>query len=133
MQQDVKGCCSQVFFTTGKPLKKVNSTILSLIPTVPNPTTVADVIYKCITKVLANRLRNFLEILINANQTALIKGRSIPKNVLLAHELVKNYQTSKGLGRCAIKTDLRKAYGSVDWRFILMCLISNRFPPKFVN
>ena len=94
----------------------MNSTVLSLIPIFPNPTTVVDfrpiaccdVMYKCITKVLANRLRNFLEILINANQTAFIKGRSILKNVLLAHELVKNYQTSKGSGRCAIKADLRK-------------------------
>ena len=50
-----------------------------------------------------------------ANQTAFIKGRSIAVNFLLAHELVKNYQRSKGPRRCVIKAGFRKAFDLVDW------------------
>uniref|UniRef100_A0A2N9FNM3 Reverse transcriptase domain-containing protein n=1 Tax=Fagus sylvatica TaxID=28930 RepID=A0A2N9FNM3_FAGSY len=129
------------FFISGKLLKEVNSTIISLIPKVPNPTTVSDfrpiaccnVIYKCITKILANRLQIYLGSLVSSNQSAFIKGRSISENILLAHELVRNYHSSRGSSRCAIKADLRKAYDSVDWNFILMCLLAAGCPPKFVN
>jgi hypothetical protein len=91
------------------------------------------VIYKCITKILANRLQLYLGSLVSSNQSTFIKGRSISENILLAHELVRNYHISKGSSRCAIKADLRKAYDSVDWNFILMCLLAVGYPPKFVN
>ena len=78
-------------FTSDKFLKEVNSTVITLIPKIPNPSNVADfrpiaccnVIYKCITKILANRLKPYLGDLINANQTAFIKGRNIVKMFLL--------------------------------------------------
>ena len=40
---------------------------------------------------------------------------------------------SKGSSRCAIKADLRKAYDSVDWNFILMCLLTAGCPLQFVQ
>jgi len=51
---------------------------------------------------------------------------------LLAHKLVKGYQKNSGLGRCAIKVDLRKAYDYVNWNFIIMCLIAAGCPVKFL-
>ena len=85
------------FFRSGKLLTEVNSTLITLVLKIPNPSTVADfrpiaccnVVYKCITKVLANRLQACLNFLVNSNQTAFIKGRNISENVLLAHELIK--------------------------------------------
>ena len=128
------------FFRSGKLLAEVNSTLITLVPKIPNPSTVADfrpiaccnVVYKCITKVLANRLQACLNFLVNSNQTAFIKGRNISENVLLAHELVKGYHKNSGLGRCTIKADLRKAYDSINWNFIIMCLIAAGCPVKFV-
>lgn len=93
----------------------MNSTILSLIPKVPNPTTATKFIFVAYCNVIYKRLRDYLEMLKKANQTAFIKGRSIAVNFLLAHELVKNYQRSKGSRRCAIKADFRKAFDLVDW------------------
>ena len=131
----------QSFFISAKLLKEVNSTIISVIPKAPNSITVSDfrpitccnVIYKCITKILANRLQIYLGSLVSSNQPAFIKGRSISKNILLAHELVRNYHSSRGSNRCVIKADLRKAYDSIDWNFILMCLLAVGCPPNFVN
>ena len=93
----------------------MNSTILSLIPKVPNPTTATKFIFVAYCNVIYKWLRDYLEMLKKANQTAFIKGRSIAVNFLLAHELVKNYQRSKGSRRCAIKADFRKAFDLVDW------------------
>ncbi|KAL2237611.1 UNVERIFIED_CONTAM: hypothetical protein Sindi_0952800, partial [Sesamum indicum] len=83
------------FFTTGKLLKQVNSTLLALIPKVHNPMTVGDfrpisccnVLYKIIAKLLVQRLSVVLDKLINPSQAAFIPGRSIGDNILLAQEL----------------------------------------------
>ena len=58
-------------------------------------------IYKCITKILD---------LVSSNQTAFTRDTNISENILLAHELVKHYNRSKGVARCAIKADLKKDY-----------------------
>jgi hypothetical protein len=46
---------------------------------------------------------------------------------------VKGYHKNKGKARCAIKVDLKKAYDSVEWNFILMCLLAVGCPARFVN
>ena len=89
-------------------------------------------VYKCIAKVLANRLQACLNFLVNSNQIAFTKGRNIFENVLLVHELVKGYHKNSGLGRCAIKANLRKAYDFVNWNFITISLIAAGCPVKFV-
>jgi hypothetical protein len=129
------------FFHSGSLLKEVNSAIITLVPKVPNPFSIIEfrpiaccnVLYKCITKILANRLRSCLSDLISFNQTAFVKGRIISENILLAQELVKGYHKNKGKARCAIKVDLKKAYDSVEWNFILMCLLAVGCPARFVN
>jgi hypothetical protein len=131
----------QSFFQSGALLKEVNSTIITLVPKVPNPSSITEyrpiaccnVLYKCITKILANRLRTCLCDLISPNQTAFVKGRVISENILLAQELVKGYHKNKGKARCAIKVDLKKAYDSVEWNFILMSLLAVGCPAQFVT
>jgi hypothetical protein len=80
------------FFDTGLLLKEVNYTILSLVPKKVNPFAMGNfrpiaccsVVYKCITKIISNRMLPFLSDLVSLNQSALISSRSISKNVLLA-------------------------------------------------
>jgi hypothetical protein len=129
------------FFKSGRLLKEVNATILSLVPKIKNPSTMGDyrpisccnVIYKCVTKILANRLLPGLNEIISPNQGAFIPNRSIAENILLAQELVSDYHKSQGKPRCTLKVDLMKAYDSVDWSFVLHCLISFGAPLKFVG
>ncbi|KAL0400960.1 UNVERIFIED_CONTAM: hypothetical protein Slati_4125900 [Sesamum latifolium] len=93
------------FFLTGKLLKQVNATLLSLIPKVQVSTTMADfrpisccnVLYKAITKIIVQRLSPILERLISPSQNAFIPGRSISDNKLLAQELFSGYNQQRPL------------------------------------
>jgi hypothetical protein len=132
---------SNPFLILGRLLKSVNATIISLVPKKLNPARMGDfrpisccnLLYKCITKILANRLVPCLDALISPNQTAFIPSRCIAENVLLAQEVLRDYHKSEGKARCTIKVDLMKAYNSVNWSFLLHSLACFGFPAKFVN
>ncbi|KAL0310232.1 UNVERIFIED_CONTAM: hypothetical protein Scaly_2947700 [Sesamum calycinum] len=106
------------FFTTGRLLKQVNTTILALIPKVRVPSLVSDfrpisccnVLYKVITKIIVQRLRSVLDKMISPSQNAFVPGRSIGDNILLAQEIFSGYNRQGLPMRCALKVDLRKAY-----------------------
>ncbi|KAL0430579.1 UNVERIFIED_CONTAM: hypothetical protein Sradi_0683900 [Sesamum radiatum] len=82
------------FFSTGRILKHVNATLITLIPKVSNPTVVGEfrpisccnVLYKVITEILVQRMRGILDKLISPSQNAFVPGRSIGDNILLAQE-----------------------------------------------
>lgn len=67
------------FFDFGKLLKEVNCITIALVPKVTNPTSCNDfrpisycnTIYKCITKILANRIKKVLPFIISHSQGAL--------------------------------------------------------------
>jgi hypothetical protein len=52
------------------------------------------------------------------HQTAFIRDRRFGDNILLAHEIFKNYHINKGSPRCAFKVDIMKAFNMVRWDFI---------------
>ncbi|XP_039033520.1 uncharacterized protein LOC120169447 [Hibiscus syriacus] len=87
------------FFHSATIHHAFNSTIIALVPKIPNPSAVKDyrpisccsVIYKIITKIIVRRLTDFLPDIITLNQTAFIKGMIIIDNSLLAQEMVKGY------------------------------------------
>ncbi|GKB49924.1 RNA-directed DNA polymerase, eukaryota, reverse transcriptase zinc-binding domain protein [Tanacetum coccineum] len=87
----------QDFFVNGKLLGEVNATLISLVPKVQNPDRVSEfrpiaccnVIYKCISKIITNRLKGVLGRLVHESQSAFIDGRQITDNILLAQELFK--------------------------------------------
>ncbi|KAJ9563283.1 hypothetical protein OSB04_008443 [Centaurea solstitialis] len=127
------------FFYSGRLLKEINHTLLCFIPKVPNASRVNDfrpisccnVLYKVISKVIAERMKPYLSQLIGPEQSAFIPGRRISDNILMAHELVAGYQRHSGRPRCAFKIDLRKAYDTVDWRFLLGMIRGFGFHPVF--
>jgi hypothetical protein len=129
------------FFLSGRLLRKTNATILTLVPKKKNPITMGDyrpisccnLIYKCITQILANRLLPGLDDIISPNQGAFIPNKSISENILLAQELVCDYHKKKGRPRSTLKVDLMKAYDSISWDFILHCLSCFGAPFQYVN
>lgn len=128
------------FFSTGKLLKEVNITTLTLVPKKQNPSSLDDFrpisccnfLYKCISKVIANRLKVVLPTLIDKAQAAFIRGRRI-SDILLAQELFRNYQRKDSTPRYAIKVDLRKAFDTLNWNFLLDLLDIMGFPPKMIT
>nr|GEV05254.1 hypothetical protein [Tanacetum cinerariifolium] len=101
------------FFQTGKLLKEMNATIISLIPKLDTPNKVSDfrpiaccdVLYKCISK----------------------------DNILLTQELLKGYNKKNGSKRCALKIDLQKAYDTVIWSFLKIILERFGFHDVMIN
>lgn len=130
----------QFFFSTCRMPKGFNSTAISLIPKCANPTTMADFrliaccnrIYKCIAKILANRLKEVLPFIVEKTQSAFVKGRKISDNILTAQELLKNYHRASRPPRCALKIDLRKPFDTVMWDFLFDILLKYQFPSIFI-
>ncbi|KAL2240816.1 UNVERIFIED_CONTAM: hypothetical protein Sindi_0722800 [Sesamum indicum] len=129
------------FFNTGKLLKQVNSTLLALIPKVHAPMSVGDfrpisccnVLYKIITKLIVQRLSMVLDKIISPCQAAFIPGRSIGDNITLAQELFTGYYQMHLPPRCELKVDIRKAYDTVEWDFLLEVLQLFGFPLTFIR
>lgn len=79
------------FFTTSKILKEVNVTSITLVPKVKVHASIGDyrpfaccsVIYKCISKLLCEKLNSMLPGIISCNQGAFVSRRSILHNVLV--------------------------------------------------
>ncbi|KAK4381223.1 Transposon TX1 uncharacterized protein [Sesamum angolense] len=129
------------FFKTGRLFKQLNATLLTLIPKVRTPHSVADfrpisccnVVYKVISKILVSRIREILDLLISPSQNAFVPGRLIGDNILLAQELFSGYNQCRLPPRCALKVDLRKAYDTVEWDFLIATLQMFGFPAVFIR
>ena len=95
------------------PISEINKTNISLILKKNNPTnmiefrpiSLCNVIYKLISKTLANRLKTFLLLIISENQSAFTSDHLITGNVLVAFELMHflNHKTIGKEGFMAIK------------------------------
>lgn len=129
------------FFYEGHMPIQFNSTVLSLIPKIPNPQSPADfrpiaccnVIYKGISKILTSRLKAVINKLISLNQSAFIPGRKLSHNVLLAQDIMRFYGRRHVSPRCTIKVDLSKAYDCVNWEFLEDLLNALGFPLQFTR
>jgi len=105
-----------------------NETTIVLIPKVNRPEQVKDlrpislynVLYKIVSKVLANRLKQILPEVISPAQSAFVPGRLISDNILVAYELTHFMkQKKKGKeGHAAVKLDMSKDYDQVEWPFL---------------
>ena len=108
----------------------INSTNITLIPKINSPSKMFDfrlkslcnVLYKLVSKVIANLLKNILPQIISENQSTFLSERLITNNVLVAFELM-HYLEHKKKGKenfMAVKLDMSKAYDHVERGFIEM-------------
>jgi len=131
------------FLNTGEFDSDVNSTFIALIPKVQNPVNVTDfrpislcnVLYKLISKVLANRLKNILPDIISCYQSAFIPGRLISDNILVAYEIMHTMQSRmwRKEGFMGIKLDMSKAYDRVEWIFLRAVMNKLGFDSRWVD
>ena len=131
----------EYFFKTGCMLREINCTIIALVLKGPNPSSMHDyrpisccnTIYKCISKIIAVRIKRCILDIICPAQTAFVQGCSIADNILLTQELMKNYHSDIGPPRCALKIDLKKAYNSIRWGCILNILTAMGTPNNLLR
>lgn len=82
------------FFANGYLDTELNSTIVALVPKVNMPESLSQLrpisccnyVYKIISKVLVNRLKQFMKGLISPHQSAFVGGRLIKDNLVVTHE-----------------------------------------------
>eukprot|EP00253_Pinus_taeda_P021359 PITA_21359 len=123
---------------SGTILKSINSTFLALIPKEENaqtpekfkPIALCNVIYKIISKVIANRLKPILPNLISEEQSGYVEGRQILDNILLAQEMVHTLQIRKKAGML-MQLDLSKAFDKVNWNYLEAVLTAFGFDQKW--
>jgi ribonuclease HI len=131
------------FLNGGDFVGAINSTNIVLIHKVNSPSRVTEyrpislcnVFYKLIAKVLANRFKQVLPLVISPEQSAFIPGRLITDNILVAFESLHTMDTRiKGKeGYIEIKLDMSKAYDRVEWDFLEAVLVKMGFANRWIR
>lgn len=116
-------CCC-VGCVNGKAIPDgLNHTYVVLIPKKHMPIEITDfraislcnVVDKLITKVITNRLKEFLPLIISYYQSVVTPGDLITDNALIAFDVFHSMHCHSGQnGSVAIKLDMSKAYDRVE-------------------
>ena len=128
---------------SGYMLQKINHSHIVLIPKKKDPQAISDyrpislsnVVYKLISKVLANRLKGVLPHIISESQSAFVPGRQITDNINTAFEML-HYLRSRRKGKVAhmaIKLDMSKAYDRVEWAFLERVMQGMGFAGRWIH
>lgn len=129
-------------FFIGVPVpKSISSALIVLLPKKSNPSTFGDFrpiclcnfINKLFTRIICDRLQEFLPKLISPEQSAFLKGRDISDNILLAQELLQHLDKKVRGSNVVFKLDIMKAFDRVSWTFLRQLLLKFGFPIRFVD
>ncbi|KAK1423484.1 hypothetical protein QVD17_18787 [Tagetes erecta] len=124
------------FYSSCKINRGCNSSFITLIPKINDPQDMPDyrpinligAINKVVSKVLANRLKNVLPLVVSDSQSAYIEGRSILDGPLVVNEAMAWIKKMK-MKALMLKVDLEKAFDSLSWSFLDMIMSHMQFPP----
>ena len=125
---DDVSCAVLSCLNSGSISASLNHTHITLIPKIKNPESVSDfrpislcnILYKLISKVLANRLKTLLPYVVSESQSAFQSDKAISDNILVAFETLHHMKIKKTgkEGFMAMKLDMSKAYDRVEWIFL---------------
>jgi len=130
------------FYTHAYLPTDFNQTFISLIPKKTNPVAPQDyrpislcnVIYKIITKSLANRIKNHLPNYVCHSQSAFIANRHISSNIIITQKIIHSFNLTSWKDKAFIlKIDLAKAFDRLEWGFIFEALCRLGLTENFIN
>lgn len=129
------------FFSQGWILPNLNSNLVVLIPKFPGadtienyrPIALANFQFKIIIKVLADRLATIVPKILSDNQRAFIHDRHISDCICITSEVINMLDKRAFGGNIALKIDIKKAFDTMDWDFLLQTLRSFGFEEKFCH
>jgi len=96
------------------------------------PISLLNVDAKIASEALASRLVNVLPHIINEDQYAYVKGRTIFDAVRTIDDIIE-FTRFKQLSGLLVAFDFEKAFDSLSWDFLLRALKSFNFGQSFVN
>ena len=85
------------------------------------PITLLNIDFKIAAKAIAKRLEPILPSLIHSDQTGFVKGRYIGENIRLINDIMEITKT-RNLPGILTSLDVRKAFDSLEWPFIMKTL-----------
>jgi len=129
------------FFTTGVLPPNINSNMLVLIPKITGaqamgnfrPIALANFQFKIVTKILADILSIITMRIISPEQRGFIRDRSISDCIIIALETVNMIDKRQFGGNVALKVDIKKAFDTLDWNFLVAVLRKFGFSSLFTD
>ena len=97
------------------------------------PIALANFQFKIVTKNLAERLIAIRMRIISPQQCGFVRDRNISDYVIIASEVINMLPKKRFGGNAAVKVDIRKAFDTMDWNFLLLVLSSFGFHTVFCN
>lgn len=138
VKDDVMSAMDFFFAQHDQHFKQLNTLHMVLLPKKLNPGNIGDYrpislthsVAKLISKVLATRLAEKLNILVSRAQSAFINKRCIQDNFLYTQNVIRELQRAK-VPALFLKLDIAKAFDSVRWDYLLEVLEQLGFGPKW--
>lgn len=85
-----------------------------------HPISLCNILYKLISKILANRLRILLLVLILESQSIFVSGRQNTDNIIISYEII-HFLSRKNKGKqgfMSIKLNMSTMYDKVKWAYL---------------
>lgn len=83
------------------------------------PISFVNMIYKLLSKLVADRMSKITPKLISSHQTTFIQGKVISDNTILVDEMVHRFGRIRTPKRFFLSIDLRMAFYTVRWSAIM--------------